>query len=192
MGPGFVILIWLIIAAILGTIWLGTLVLFIVAWRKRWKVLKWLSGIAVVGGVVVALAAGSLLAYGLVRNSVPRYVFTDVFHTKPTENIRDIRSKVYWFADTGSIYLCFQTDIATFRKLIPKALPKVTKAEFEERGWHESGEHPSWWQPNTSDSDEIYFQATEFGKGKTFATETTWMVYDSQRQLGYYRFLGID
>jgi hypothetical protein len=191
MGAGFVILVWLIVAVVLGALWLGTLVLFIVAWKKRWRVLKWFSGIGVVGGVVVALTIAGLLTYGLIRTSVPKYVFTDTFHAKPTKSIRDIKSKVFWFADTGSVHLCFRTDVSTFRGLVPKDLPKVTKTEFEE-GWHESGEHPSWWRPLVSDSDEIYFQATEVGKGKNFATETTWMVYDSQQQIGCYRFLGID
>ncbi len=192
MGAGFVIMFWLIIAAILGTIWLCTLVLFIVAWKKRWKVLKWLSGTAVVGGVVIALAAGGLLAYKLVRASIPSYVFTDVFYTKPTESVRDIKSKVFWFADTGSIYLRFHTDIDTFRRLVPKDLKRVTKQEFEEKKWQEGNKHPSWWQSTFSSSDEIYLQESEPGNGKTFANETTWMAYDSQRQIGYYRFLGLD
>jgi hypothetical protein len=192
MGPGSVILFWLIIAGVLGTVWIGAFILFLVSSKKKWRILKWLSGLAVAGGIVIALGIGSLLAYGLVRSSVPKYVFADVFHSKPTKSIRDIKSKVFWFADTGSIYLCFQTDILTFRKLVPKDLPRITKAEFEEKGWHESGEHPSWWQAVVSDSDEIYFRATDFGKGKNFATETEWMTYDFQRQIGYYRFLGID
>jgi hypothetical protein len=192
MGPGFVILSWLIIAGILGIVWIGALILFLISWKKKWRILKWLSGLAVAGGIVFALVIGSFLTYGLIRSSVPKYVFADVFHSKPTNEIRDIKSKVFWFADTGSIYLSFQTDISTFRRLVPKDLPKVTKAEFEEKGWHESGEHPSWWLSVVSDSYEIYFEATEFGKGKTFATETKWMVYDFQRQIGYYRFLGID
>jgi len=192
MGPGFVIFFWLIVAAILGAIWLGTLVLFVVAWKKRWRILKWLAGIALSGGVVVALAAGVLVTYGLVRASIPRYVFADVFHAKPTESVQDIRTKVFWFADTGSIYLRFQTDIDTFRRLVPKDLHKVTRQEFEEKRWQESNGYPSWWQSTFSSSDEIYFQASEIGHGKKFASETTWMAYDSKHQIAYYRFLGID
>lgn len=192
MGPGLVILFWLIIVGILGTVWIGALILFLVSFKKKWRVIKWLSGIAVTGGAAIAFSIGSLLTYGLVRSSVPKYVFEEVFHSKPTNNISDIKSKVFWFADTGSIYLCFRTNISTFKRLVPKNLPRTTWVEFKEKGWHESGEHPSWWLLAVSDSDEIYWRATEFGKGGKFASETEWMIYDFQRQIGYYRFLGID
>lgn len=192
MGPGIVLFIWILIATILGAVCLAVLILFLIARKKKWKILKWLSGGVVAGILILGIFAVVIVTYGLVRSSIPKYVFIDVFHNPPGDNIRALKSKVFSFADTRSIYLRFETDPATFRKLVPKDLPKVTREEFEARQWHESVQHPPWWQPSFASSDEIYFESRDFGKGKEFASEMTLMTYDSQRQIAYYRFLGID
>lgn len=192
MGPGIVIIFWLIIAGIFGSFWIGALLLFLFSKKKNWPIIKWLSGFAVVGGIIIGIAMTSLLTYGFVRASVPKYVFADVFYSKPTNDIQDIKSKVYWFADTGSIYLSFSTDISTFRKLVPKHLPKSTKKEFENHGMVGSSAHPDWWLSTVSDSDEIYFTPPRNGDGENFTYESEWMVYNFQRKMGYYQFLGID
>jgi hypothetical protein len=192
MGPGFVLMFWLLIAAIFGAIWIAAIVLFFISRKKKWKIAKWLSGSVVVVLPLIGLLLASIIAYGVVRVSVPKYVFNDTFHRAPGDNVRNINSKVWWFADEGNVYIRFETDIDTFRKLVPESLPKVTREEFEKKGWNESGDPPSWWKPSFAPGDEIYLAATDFGKGKTFASEMTIFTYDSQHRVAYYHFIGID
>jgi hypothetical protein len=192
MGPGFVLMFWMLIAAIFGAIWIAAIVLFFISRRKKWKIAKWFSGSIVVALPLIGFLLASIIAYGVVRASIPKYVFKDTFHSTPGENVRNINSKVWWFADEGNVYIRFETDIDTFRKLVPEGLPKVTKEEFEKKGWNETSDPPVWWKPTFSASDEIYLNATDFGNGKTFASEMTLFTYDSQHHVAYYHFIGID
>lgn len=63
----------------------------------------------------------------------PSAVFEDTFQREPGSTVRNVRSKVFWFAHTGSTYLRFETDAATFRSLVPPDLPPVTHREFLEK-----------------------------------------------------------
>lgn len=169
MGPGIVLLFWLVIAGVVAVVWAGTLVLFFVARKKQWKLIKWIAAFAVGSITILGLIAGGIMSYGVVRISTPRYVFEDTFKTKPPSGVSDIKSKTWWFADEGSIYLCFSAERETFAKLIPAGLPKLTREEFQKKGWGEAAQSVSWWTPVTSDTSDIYFLSTEFGKGKEFA-----------------------
>ncbi len=192
MGPGFVLMFWLLIAAIFGAIWVAAVVLFFISRKKKWKIAKWFSGSVVVVLPLIGLLLASIIAYGVVRASIPKYVFKDTFHNAPADNVRNINSKVWWFADEGNVYIRFETDIDTFRKLVPEGLSKVTREEFEKKGWNESADHPSWWKPPFAAGDETYLTATDFGNGKTFASEMIVFTYDSQHHIAYYHFIGID
>jgi hypothetical protein len=192
MGPLFVLLFWGIIAAICGGIWIAAIVFFFISRKKQWKLAKWFSGSVVVTMPLLGFILVSVKAFGIVRASIPQYVFKDTFHRPPGESVRNINSKVWRFADEGNVYIRFETDIGTFRKLVPEGLPKVTKEEYEKKGWSESSDPPSWWKPSFAPSDEIYLTATDFGNGKTFASEMTIYTYDTKSQVAYYHFLGID
>ena len=192
MGPGFVLLFWLVIAGIFAAIWVGCLVLFFVARKKEWKLIKWLTALACGGIALLGLLVAGVFGYGMIRSSIPRYVFEDTFKTKLPVSVVDIKSKVWWFADEGSVYLCFSAEHDVFEKLIPPNIPKLTREEFTKKGWSENTPVMTWWTPITSDTSEIYSLSTEFGKGKEFASESTLMTYDPKRKLVYYHFLGID
>jgi len=193
MGPGFVILFWLILAGIFGVIWVGSLVLFLVGRWKRKAWLKWLGLIPLVGLTLFAFIAGSVLAVGIVHATTPKYVFFDTFGEKPTADITNIKSKVWSFADEADVHLQFQASPATFNHLLPKDLKQVTLEEYKTKmpdiGGHE---WPAWWRPVDESDSEIYLLNTEFGKGKKFATETTLITYDAKSKVVQYFYMGID
>jgi hypothetical protein len=192
MGLGFVLMLWLVIAAILGAIWIAAVVLFITFRKDGLKVGTWLSGVVVVALPLMGILTASVTVYDIVRASIPTCVFNDTFHSAPGEDVRNITSKVWWFADVGSVYIRFETDIDTFRELVPEGLPKVTREEFEQKMWGENSDPPTWWKPPFAAGDEIYLTSTGFGNGKEFASESTIFTYDSQNHVAYYHFIGID
>ena len=100
MGPSIVLIIWLFIAGVFAVIWAASVGLFILSWMKKWRVMKWLSGFAVGGLTAIGLLITGLFTYGLIRSMSPSAVFEDTFHHEPAANVRNIQSKVFWFAET--------------------------------------------------------------------------------------------
>ena len=68
MGLGFVLLIWLIIAALaaaLGLIWLASLALLIFGWARGSRLWCWLGGVPLALSSLVGLACGLVVASGV-------------------------------------------------------------------------------------------------------------------------------
>jgi len=97
MGPGFVVIFWLFIAGIFAVIWAATVGVFILSWAKKWRVLKWLSGIAAGGLTTVGLLTVGLFAYGIIRSMDPNAVFEDTFRGEPGSNVPEERIAYYHF-----------------------------------------------------------------------------------------------
>lgn len=192
MGPLFVLILWLVIAAILGAIWMVAFVLFITFRKDGLKIGTWLSGSVVVALPSIGLLLVYVTVYDVVRASIPACVFKDTFQSAPGDSVRNIDSKVWKFADAGSVYIRFETDIDTFRRLVPEGLPKATKEEFEQKRMGGNSVPPTWWKPPFAAGDEIYLCNTGFGHGKVFASESTIFTYDAQHHVAYYHFIGID
>ncbi|MDP1581395.1 MAG: hypothetical protein Q8M02_14070 [Candidatus Didemnitutus sp.] len=158
MGPGIVILFWLFVAALFSGIWVVSLVVFLISRKKDWRIVKWLSGAALGGTTFLGLLCLSLMGYGVIRATTPKYVFEETFGSKPSPQVFDIQSKVWWFADEGSTWLSFKADSATFESLVPKHLSRMSSEEYKKVAGYYSGELPTWWQPPLDESaSEIYF-----------------------------------
>jgi hypothetical protein len=198
MGPGIVILFWLVVAGIYGFIFLVLAGLCILGWKKRWIWLKWLTGIPAACMALLAISLTLLLTCGILRSMNPRSIFKDTFGESASAEVKDIHSKMWWFADTGSVYLTFKTSETEFRRLVPSGLTERTAAEMERETPGESGSSaPSWWTYRYQ-SGWIYFLRNDdnFGQDKPakkgFFNETEYFAYDPNTKTAYYRFLGID
>lgn len=193
MGPGFVILFWLIVAGVLGVIWLISLVIFLVGWWKKSRVLSWVGGVPLCGLTLIATLVASLVLIGFVRSSNPKSVYEDTFHEAPTPDVVGIQSDTWSFADSGHAYLRFQAGHQTFQRIRPKDLPRITYEQYRERMPVLLGDsQPSWWIPPTESTTEIYLLEATSGQGKSFSSETTMMSYDTNTSTAFYYFLGID
>ena len=193
MGPGLVILFWLILAGIFGAFWLTSLVLFLIGWRKKKPWLKWLGLVPLAGLTRIASLGMCFFAVVTLRAITPRYVFADTFGQKPSTDVTNIKSKVWSFADEADVHLQFQASTETFRRLLPKDLRRVTLEEYNSQMPIISGHTwPSWWRPVGESTTEIYLLNTGFGKGKKFASETTLMTYDANTRVVQYFYIGID
>lgn len=192
MGPGIVILFWLVVAALFGGLWVASLAIFIVARKKNWRIAKWVSGVSFTGTSLLGILCLSLLSYGLIRAITPHFVFEEALGRKPPQNVTDIKSKVWWFADEGSTWLTFDADRVTFEALIPRNLQKMTLTEYQKVMGHYSGKKPNWWHPLDDPDVEIYFFSPPWGQGSRFASEETLMTFSPATQRVHYQFIGID
>ena len=193
MGSGFVIIFWGIILAFFALVWLGLVALTILGWNKKKAWLKWCAGIPAVIMLLIGVTLGGFIASGILRSMNPKAVFKDTFGVPPAPVVADIKSDVYWFADTGSIYLRFKTTEDDFRKLKLKGLVERTMDKMKEEVPFEIGSKaPVWWTYEYR-TDWIYLlRQGSYAKQNGFISETEYFAYDRKNQLAYYLFLGID
>jgi len=195
MGPGVVILFWLIVLGVVGALWLGLVALAVVGWQRRIAWLKWTAGIPAAlmaaGGLTLAIA----VAYLMIDSARPTRVFENSFGQPVPESVSDLQSRLWWFADSGSVYLRFQVDEETFRRLVladlPARIPEEMRAELPGEG----GGQPEWWDFTVAPG-WIYYLRVESGGDKPakkgFYWETEYLAYNPATGRAYYRFLGID
>jgi hypothetical protein len=196
MGPAFVILFWLILAGIYGCIFLAFAGVWF--WGKKKKIvwLKWLGGISAIGMATLALFMILLFSWGIIRAKNPQWVFKTTFDVSPPPSVSKIQSSYYWFADTGDVYLRFQTSQEEFNKLVSTNLIKKTAEEMKcDTPGEAGGDAPDWWDYKIQ-SDWIYYlrnysSANDSGP-KGFFSETEYFAYNPKTQTAYYHFIGID
>ena len=198
MGPGVVIVVWLFIAAVYCAFFGLFCVLFFVGWIKKWIWLRWIAGLPAACMLLLAAILVIGMTYGIIASQNPKSVFKTTFEEEPSQAISDIQSSLYWFADTGSVYLRFKTTESEFRRLVPKDLSPRTSEQMEKDTPMEVGSHgPTWWTYQVN-PEWIYFlrdhspSAEEGPSKRGFYSETEYFAFDPATQTAYYRFLGID
>ena len=196
MGPGFVILIWLILAGIYGCIFLAFAGIWFWGRKKSITWLKWLGKVPAIGMAVAALFIIAVVPWGIVRSMNPRWVFKETFDTAPPAAVSKIQSSFYSFADGGDVYLRFQTSNEEFQELVSTNLVKKTAEEMKRDTPDVSdGDLPKWWdyeiQPDWIYYLRVYSSHEESGR-KGFFWETDYFDYNPKTQIAYYRFIGID
>ena len=196
MGAGVVILMWLIILGFFAVIWGILVAATIYGWKRKKMWIKWCAGVPAALMLFGGLLAGILTVYGLIDSMNPKSVFENTFGTPPSPSISDIKSNLYWFADTGSTYLRFNISEVEFRKLMPSGLTECTMQKIKADLPTETGSKiPTWWthdyQPGW-----LYFMRDDFNKEqpqkKGFHSELEYFIYDPNSKTAYYHFLGID
>ena len=198
MGAGFVILFWLIVAAIYFLVAVVLSSLFLLGWFKKWIWLRWLAGLPAAGMLLLAVVVIIGMIVGIALSQNPKNVFRSTFNENPSSEVSDIQSSLFWFADTGSVYLRFHTTESEFRRLVPEGLVSHTSEEMRQHTPIESGfDPPKWWMYQL-DPRWIYFLRCDSGSiehgpaRRGFYSETEYFAFDPATQTAYYRFLGID
>ena len=192
MGPGCVIVVWLAVAAVVGNIWLACLLIFLFGRRRKSRLLVWLGGIPLIGITGIALLAGGVVGFAMIRSTNPRYVYRDTFHEPPSSDVRHIRSKVWSFADEGEVFMRFEASPETFRRIVPEKMEKVSYPDYKKKMPGNNLKPPAWWSPPTEQTSEIYIAVPDFGHGERFASETKLLTYDATTETVLYFYLGID
>lgn len=172
--------------------WLGCFLAFLFGKRRKSRLIMWLSGIPLVTISALGVAVIGLVAFGALRSMNPRYVYQDTFHEKPSADVQHLRSHVWSFADEGEVFIRFEASPETVRRILPKAMQRVSYADYKKKMPGNNLHPPSWWQPPTATTSEIYLRTPDYGHGDHFASETTLMTYDAPRKTALYFSLGID
>jgi len=196
MGAGLVILFWLIFAGIYGCIFLAFAGLWFWGRKKNITWLKWLGKVSAIGMAMIAIFLVAFIAWGIIRSMNPRSIFKEEFGIAPPTAVSKIQSSYYWFADTGDVYLRFQTSQEEFDKLVSGNLKKKTAEEMKRDTPSEyGGGTPDWWDYQIQ-SEWIYYlrvYSSEKESGlKGFFWETEYFAYNPKTQTAYYHIVGID
>ena len=138
-----------------------------------------------------AILVFGLIVYGTIQAMRPAVVFAQAFGQKPPAGVSNIRSKYWFFADSGTIYLKFNCPAAVFKGLVPAGLPQVPRNETQWLRWEDGA--PRWWSAALKGATvEVFSSESPYGAGKHFASESELWAYDQTTQTAYYRFIGID
>ena len=206
MGPGFVLILWLFFAAIYGAILLVFIGLYVLAWKKKRRWLKWLSAIPVLLMLIFAAFFVIFLGWGYAKLTNPRSVFENTFGCSPPASITNMESSCFWFGDTGSIYVRFGASEEDFKKLMPAHLAQETATEMKQINPDENGGGPAWWDfqikqdwiydariQRVTNIDQLTNNSSRIAASeKGFCQEIEFYAYDPKNKIVYYRFSGWD
>jgi hypothetical protein len=134
------------------------------------------------------------MTFGLIQSMRPTAVFKQAFQTSP-KGVTNLRSRYWFFADSGEIYLRFNCSTQTMTRILPHGLLQTDEATLKEKlgkGWQQ--DRPDWWQlPATNAMTAYYLRESGQGGGRWFSTsEMEVLVYDSQTHTAFYLYSGLD
>lgn len=195
MGAGFVILIWLVLAAIYAVGFLALVGFWFWARKHQKKWLQRMAGMLATGMAALALFVLAWVTYLILDFRNPRSVFKREFGTRPPESISEIQSSFWRFGDSETAYLRFKTTREAFDKLVPAGLQRRTADEMEREIPGESDEPPAWWVHKIGANWICYLQTspgTSPQRSKGFSNETEYFVFNPEMHIAYYHYIGID
>lgn len=189
MSAGFVLVIWLLIAAVYGSFCLLFFVLYAIGKKKGIHSLMWAGGIPFIASAGFAVFCLGLMGYGFYTTSRPATVYEMTFGSAPSSDVTNIQSNYYYFADTGTTFLKFKASPATIAKLTAKGWTRLNAQGNQNAGPHTGTQTPEWYKPKITDTTVIYTAEKRIGD---FASESETLVYDRVTKQAYYDFVGID
>lgn len=196
MGPGLVLLFWLFLGAIVFAVFSAFLLVAIYGHKNNRTILKYIGAIPASFIAILMIGFVVLVVYGIVSSMNPHSNFRTVFNEAPGDLVSEVDSKVFWFGDTGSIYLGFRTTEEEFLRLVPEGLNPLGVQAFKREMPRQTGKDiPEWWKMDVVVDDLCYLREHDDRSGpgkKGFYYETEYYVYDRSAGYAYYRFIGID
>ena len=195
MSASFVILFWLFFVGIYGLFWLLFLLLFLSGRRNKSRARSCMGGVPFALSSGFALWCLGLVAHGLWSSSRPANVYKITFGVAPSADVTDIRSKYYYFADTGTTFLKFKASPSTIDKLTAKGWTRLKYQEqleahaSDDANTPADDDTPNWFKPDLTESTVTYVSEHRIGD---FASESETLTYNPATRLAYYDFVGID
>jgi hypothetical protein len=192
MGPLFVILIWLFLAGMFSAFWVGAFLLFNSGRRRKSRIATWTGGVLLVCITLPVIAAVGLVANSYARRNNPRLHYADIFHERPTTDVKDLRNESSSLADSEHTFMRFKTSPETFHRIVPKHMKKIGYRDYQKERPGDNLVVPSWWRSPTENTTEIYLFVPDWGSGRRFASESELLTYDAATKTVMYFFIGID
>lgn len=191
MGGGFVLLFWMILLGAFCAAWMATFGVYCLGRDKGSKALQLLGGVPLIVLTLIGIGVVGFVAYVWIRSSTPSFVYESCFHEPPTDDVTNLRSSYWSFADSKQVFLTFQAKPETFRRILPQNLRRMEFSDYRERMPLTGHQTPSWWRSPTETS-EIYFADSTKGLSGTFYEETTLVTFEATTGTVMYFFVGID
>jgi len=175
--PIISVFVYLMIFAVIGSLWFLGLVAWLIGFfaKKAW--LKWLGGIPLVISTLLGLAIAGDLAWDVYAAHSPPHVFKESFGFKAAPTTRFISG--YWsvFGDSGVCELHFFADPGTVRQIVGTGFAEMPRDTFAK-------EHVIQGSPTR------FFKKDPFGKG--FAHDVAYLSVDDKTGEVYFRWDGVD
>ena len=193
MGPAFVIIFWLILAGVFCALWMGSFLLFKTGRHRKSFAMTGIGAVVLTMLTVAAVALAGLIFTGFIRSCIPSYVFKDEFHVKPPNDISDIKSSTWSFADSGHTFLRFKASREALSRLLTNHVQMIYYAEFKEKAdnWMDDESPPSWWV-NPTNGAEIYSIGPQHSEGGTHSGEFVVLIYDASTGTAEYYSSWVD
>lgn len=187
--PIFFFLFWLAVIGFLASGLLISALGWLFAMKRKVPVLKWVCGLAFAGFSLVTVTGVTMWGIGMWRASQPDLVFEKVFREKPPTGTTMVHGNLSGFADSAGASLAFRTDRATFDRLRPATLERISRDQYA----HFIAGRPSWWrEPDTNTEIWLFDDNSDATRsGRNFMSEWTLMTWDPDR-LVQYDWTGID
>jgi hypothetical protein len=187
--PIFFFLFWLMVVGFLASGLLISALGWLFARKRKVPVLMWVCGMVFVGFSAATITGVTIWGVAMWRSSQPDLVFANVFHEKPPAGTTMMHGHSGGFADSAGVSLAFRTDRATFDRLRPAGLERVTLERY--RSFLTT--RPSWWrQPDEKTEIWLLDDASDATRSqRQFMTEWTFMTWDPDG-LVQYDWTGID
>ncbi len=192
MGDGFVLLFWLIVLGAFTAAWMAAFGVYCFGRDNGSKTFRLLGGVPLIALTLIGIGCIGFVTFTWIRSTNPNYVFESQFHQPPTADVTNLRSSYWRSGVSEQVFLTFQTDPATFRRILPKNVRRIGFNDYRERMPLNGRETPPWWHPPTEATSEIYFVDWTKSMGESFYEETTLVTFEATTGTVMYFFLGID
>jgi hypothetical protein len=178
---GFVWLFWLCAGVGFLGIWFGSAVLLIVGRIRKSRTLTVGPGVAF--GILSMLAMVVIFSY--VHATSPGEVFKKSFGFEASEDVVNIKSEYWVFADSGHTFLMFKASPATVEKIVARGLNRVPESFFPSSNI----EPPNWWVLPSGDDTVRYGAAFS---DRDFSREVEVLIHDRSSDTVFFHFIGSD
>lgn len=155
-----------------------TPVIFIFRVKRKWR--STFIAIPLVGLLYVAGIVGLFW-----HNTRPGVVYENTFGIPPSADVTDLKSKLYYFADKGEVFLQFKCSRETLDSLI--ASQNLKMHADPQMLW---SDEPDWWGLGDGLSPREYYKSGVSRKG--FMSEDTILIYNANTKQANYYWSGID
>lgn len=183
MGIGFVFLVWVAAAILLLAAYL-----ILSALAKKFPRAALLRKVFVAFVAALAIPLALWVTFNFVAGFFPSRVFESSFGFSPPSTVSELKGSESDFGDSGSAYLCFRTDEATFEKII-RSRPFIEVRPDEMKADYHGGGPNDCWKPDAG-SKTRRFEVSNLPVAYQHAGGE--LLYDESTGRVYFQWDGVD
>lgn len=192
MGGGVVLVLYGVFFAFLCLIGVAFYSLWRIGRRKQRPFLANVGCTLFFLWAVVLVAGVTLIVGTIIRGCQPDSIFEQAFGHPPGRGVTNLRSKIWSFADTESVFLRFNADKEAIARILDSGFVEVSEEKFASICGSVISGHPEWWSAPNGESWRFFVGSPSHTGDDEFTDETSVLAYNECSGDAMYRFLGID